>query len=340
MKKYLAFFLAVLILCFLPSGMTISTGAVTFKDVPEDAWYYEHVQYVANHPNQLMVGNAGNFGPLDNLTVEQMIKIVVAAAGKSVTVPSGEYWGDVYVSKGLELGIVQPGEFDSYRREITRAEMAKIIIRALPLVTGEKEIQYSESDIRSRMLDYDSIPVDLREYVCKAYQLGILVGGSDGYFRPNEGLTRASAAAVIHKMLEPGIRTVYTPPEEIWSDEEFEEYIRENAEDFYCIAKIENRKIYLRNVVETTPTLLSDKNNPYINDIVYECAKTMAYYAKKNGNAFSIVYNHFFGGYVALGYHIISDVYDPDIELIIYAEPQMNYRREICTGRAKKSILL
>jgi len=47
MKKYLAFFLAVLILCFLPSGMTISTGSVTFKDVPEDAWYYEHVQYVA-----------------------------------------------------------------------------------------------------------------------------------------------------------------------------------------------------------------------------------------------------------------------------------------------------
>ena len=165
MKKYLAFFLAVLILCFLPSGMTISTGAVTFKDVPKDAWYYEHVQYVANHPNQLMVGNAGNFGPLDNLTVEQMIKIVVAAAGKSVTVPSGEYWGDVYVSKGLELGIVQPGEFDSYRREITRAEMAKIIIRALPLVTGEKEIQYSESDIRSRMLDYEIGRASCRERV-------------------------------------------------------------------------------------------------------------------------------------------------------------------------------
>ena len=336
MKKYLAFFLAVLILCFLPSGMTISTGAVTFKDVPEDAWYYEHVQYVANHPNQLMVGNAGNFGPLDNLTVEQMIKIVVAAAGKSVTVPSGEYWGDVYVSKGLELGIVQPGEFDSYRREITRAEMAKIIIRALPLVTGEKEIQYSESDIRSRMLDYDSIPVDLREYVCKAYQLGILVGGSDGYFRPNEGLTRASAAAVIHKMLEPSIRTVYTPPEEIWSDEEFEEYIKENADKFYSIAKIEDRKMYLRTADKPTPTLLSDKNNPYIHEILYECAKTMAYYAKKNGNVFSIAYSDFFGGYVALGYHIISDIYDPDIKITIYAEPQMNYHAEkYAPGRQK-----
>ena len=328
MKKYPAFYLAVLILCFLPSGMTISTGSVTFKDVPKDAWYYEHVQYVANHPNQLMVGNAGNFGPLDNLTVEQMIKIVVAAAGKSVTVPSGEYWGDVYVSKGLELGIVQPGEFDSYRREITRAEMAKVIIRALPLVTGEKDVQYSENDIRSRMLDYDSIPVDLREYVCKAYQLGILVGGSDGYFRPNEGLTRASAAAVIHKMLEPGIRTVYTPPEEIWSDEEFEEYIRDNTEDFYCIAKIENRKIYLRNADKTTPTLLSEKNNPYINEILYECAKTMAYYAKKNGNYFSISYMHLNGGFAYLGYHIVSELYDADLALTLYAEPQMNYYAE------------
>ena len=46
-------------------------------------------------------------------------------------------------------------------------------------------------------------------------------------------------------MLDPSIRTVYIPPEEIWSDEEFEAYIRENADNFYCIARIEDRKFYL-----------------------------------------------------------------------------------------------
>ncbi len=329
MKKSLAILLTFLaILCSFPSGMTLSHGAVSFKDVPKDAWYYEHVQYVANHPNELMVGYAGNFGPLDNLTVEQFIKITVAAAGKGVVVPPDKYWGDVYVPIGIELGFVLPGEFNDYRRAITRAEMARIIIRSLPMITSEKNIKYNENDIRSRMADYDSIPANLREYVCKAYQLGILVGGADGYFRPNDNLTRASAAAVIHKMLEPSTRTVYTPSEEIWSDEEFEAYIRENAKDFYCIAKIENRKIYLRNADKTTPTLLSEKNNPYINELLYECAKTMAYYAKKNGNYFSLSYMHLNGGAAYLGYHLVSTSFNPDIELVFYAEPQMSYVTE------------
>src|SRR5690554_5525669 len=207
MKRFLAVLSTVfVVLCTFPSVMTLSYGAVGFNDVPKDTWYYEHVQYVANHPQELMVGYAGSFGPLNNLTVEQFIKITVAAAGKGVVVPPDKYWGDVYVPIGLELGFVLPGEFTDYKRPITRAEMAGIIIRSLPIITGEKAITYNESDIKSRMADYDSIPVNLREHVCKAYQLGILVGGADGYFRPNDNLTRASAAAVIHKMLDPSIR--------------------------------------------------------------------------------------------------------------------------------------
>ena len=329
MKKFLAVLLTVfVVLGVFSSGMTLSHGAVSFNDVPKDAWYYEHVQYVANHPQELMVGYAGSFGPLDNLTVEQFIKITVAAAGKGVVVPPDKYWGDVYVPIGLELGFVLPGEFTDYKRPITRAEMARIIIRSLPMITGEKDITYNESDIKSRMVDYDSIPVGLREYVCKAYQLGILVGGADGYFRPNDNLTRASAAAVIHKMLDPSIRTVYIPPEEIWSDEEFEAYIRENADNFYCVARIEDRKFYLRLADKPTPTLLTDKYNPHFHELLYECAKTMAYYANKNGNVFSLRYNDYNSGSVHLGYHLINKAFDPEMELVLYAEPQMSYTAE------------
>ena len=319
MKKFLAFLLTFLVvLVSFPSGMTLSHGAVTFKDVPKDAWFYEHVHYVANHPNELMVGYAGNFGPFDNLTVEQFIKITVAAAGRGVVVPPDKYWGDVYVPIGLELGFVLPGEFNDYRRAITRAEMARIIIRSLPMITGEKDITYNESDIRSRMADYDSIPVNLRDYVCKAYQLGILVGGGDGYFRPNDSLTRASAAAVIHKMLEPSTRTVFTLPEEVWSDAEFEAYISSNASDYPSIVGFENRKIYWKNALVSTPTLLPEDKNPIINELIYECAKTMAYYAQKNGNVFSCGYTNFFGGEVYMGYYLVSSVYDPDIEIMFF----------------------
>jgi hypothetical protein len=173
------------------------------------------------------------------------------------------------------------------------------------------------------MVDYDSIPNELRDYVCKAYQLGILSGGTDKRFNPNGYLTRASAASVIHLMLDPSARPA--KPEEIWSDAEFEQYIKEHKENYYCIAKIENRKIYLRNAVVPTPTLISEKNNPEINDLIYDCAKIMAFYANKNGNVFSCRYNELSGGLVHLGYHIVSKIYSPDIELILFAEPTMNF---------------
>ena len=157
--------------------------------------------------------------------------------------------------------------------------MARIIIRSLPIITGEKDTTYNESDIRSRMVDYDSIPVNLRDYVCKAYQLGILVGGADGYFRPNDSLTRASAAAVIHKMLEPGTRTVYTPPEEIWSDAELRRIYGRTRR----ISTVSQRLRTGKSIFETQISLrqrLSDKNNRILMSL-HECAKTMAYYAKR-----------------------------------------------------------
>jgi hypothetical protein len=324
MKKYIMILLAIsLALTTVPAATSRSDAAVPFKDVPVDSWYYSHVEFIVNYPNELMVGYAGYFGPLDNLTVEQFIKICIAATGWKAVIPEGQYWSVQYIQKGLETGLVLPGEFTDYRRPITRAEMARIIIRVLPSITGETSVTYNLSDIKSRMVDYDSIPNELRDYVCKAYQLGILSGGTDKRFNPNGYLTRASAASVIHLMLDPSARPA--KPEEIWSDAEFEQYIKEHKENYYCIAKIENRKIYLRNAVVPTPTLISEKNNPEINDLIYDCAKIMAFYANKNGNVFSCRYNELSGGLVHLGYHIVSKIYSPDIELILFAEPTMNF---------------
>ena len=329
MKRILIFVLTIVLFAgVLPAGMNMSTAATTvFKDVAFGTWYYEHVQYVANDPRQLMVGYAGNFGPLDNLTVEQFIKITVAAAGKSVVVPQGQYWGDVYVPIGLELGFVLSGEFSEYKRPITRAEMARIIIRSLPSITGESGITYNINDIKARMVDYSSIPTHLQDDVCKAYQLGILTGGTDKKFNPNGYLTRASAAAVIHNMLDPSIRPVAFTAE-LWSDAEFEQYIRDHAKDYYCIAKIESRKIYWKNASISTPTLLSENNNPGVNDLIYNCAKNMAYFAKKNGNIFSCGYSEILGSVVSLDYHIVSSAYSPDIGIDFFAIPEMNYIAE------------
>jgi hypothetical protein len=330
MKKCIMIILTIaLALSTVPAATSRSDAAVQFKDVPVGSWYYSHVEFIVNYPNELMVGYAGNFGSLDNLTVEQFIKICIAATGWKAVIPQGQYWSVQYIQKGLDTGIVLPGEFTDYKRPITRAEMARIMIRVLPSITGESSVTYNLNDIKSRMVDYDSIPNDLRDYVCKAYQLGILSGGTDKRFNPNGYLTRASAASVIHLMLDPGARS--PKPEAIWSDAEFEKYIKDHAKDYYCIAKIENRKIYWRNAVVTTPRLLPEEYNPGVNDLIYNCAKTLAYYANKNGNIFSPGYDEMDEGSVGLDYiiHITNVPGYSDIGIRFFAKPQMNYYASI-----------
>ncbi len=332
MKRVCAFLLVFCTLMLVsPAGVNQSEAAVAFKDVPSDAWYYTHVKYVTEDPRQLMVGYAGNFGPLDNLTIEQFIKITVAAAGRSVTVPQGQYWGDVYTPIGLELGFVLPGEFTDYKRPITRAEMARIIVRALPAITGEKDIAYDVNVIKSKMVDYDSIPSSLRDYVCKCYQLGILVGGSDKKFNPNGTLTRASAAAVIHNMLDPAVRTpvVAEAAAEMWSDAEFEDFMRSsdksivNTTDVY---KIENRKIYWRSSSNGAPILIPETHNPGVNAMVYNIVKIAAYHTIKTEGYLTMCFvDEPVDGYFCIDYYtnkgMVGVVRDGDICLNIYTNP-------------------
>ena len=334
MKKCIVVLLTiVLVIGIIPAGMSRSDAAITFKDVPSDEWYYGHVQFIVNYKYELMVGYAGNFGPSDELTVEQFIKITVAAAGRGVVVPQGQNWGDVYVPIGLELGFVLQGEFSDYKRAITRAEMARIIIRSLPTITGESSVTYNVNDIKARMVDYDSIPANLKDYVCKAYQLGILSGGTDKTFKPNDSLKRASAASVIHLMLDPTARAVASTSE-MWTDAEFEAFMKSSDADkyvnHYLVSKIENRKIYWKSSKSSTPTLIPEANNPGVNDMAYNIVKIMAYHTKKVNGYLSLIYDDEYDEGVFLVRFFVNEGYqyqqmDGDIALTIYPNPNKCY---------------
>jgi len=326
-----------------------ASNTLEFKDVPKDAWYYEHVQFVANHPREIMVGYNGIFNPLENLTVEQFVKIVVHAAGEEVIPRAGEYWANVYIQKGLDLGYVEASEFSNFRRAITREEMARIIIRALPQITGEKSPYYNINDIKKLMPDFNEIGMEFRDYVCQAYKLGILVGGSDGKFNPKGNLSRASAAVVVNMMLNPDKRAVVKEEDadderdvlELWSDAEFEQYISENVKN---LAKIEDKRFYFTSIFFKTPTALSDKYNPGVNDLIYNCAKIMAYHAQKNGHKINFGYHETNSdtGYVFLDYIIFDKpggiVDQSDISITFYEKPVINYTAEkYAPGEAKRN---
>ena len=311
MKKLLLLLMILgLMLSGTPASIQGNAAASLFTDVPDNAWYKKDLEYIAKDSRKIMEGYNGRFFPGDTLTVEQFLKTVTVAAGfVAEPVQAPIKWSFPYIDKAYSMKLIQSGEFSDYERGITRAEMARIIIRALPTITGETEVSYETDVIKARMGDYSTIPEALRDYVCQAYQLGILTGGTDGKFNPNKTLVRAEAAAVLHRLVDKTARVTLPEPadnSDMWTDAEFEAFMRSaEVKDYvntYKVVKIENRKIYWQSV------LMSEKDFPGINEMVYNLVKILVYHTKKTD------------GYSIINY--LDDSEEKDFYLLFYVNKE------------------
>jgi len=333
MKKILVTIMILgLVLTGVPAEIKGIAAAPLFTDVPDNAWYKKDLEYIANDSRRIMEGYNGKFFPGDTLTVEQFLKTVTVAAGfVAEPVQPPIKWSFPYIEKAYSMKLIQSGEFTDYERGITRAEMARIIIRALPSITGETKVAYDLNTIKARMSDYNTIPENLRDFVCQAYQLGILTGGTDGKFNPNKTLVRAEAAAVLHRLVDKSARVTQptsNDTKDMWTDAEFEAFMRsaevKNYVNTNAIVKVENGRIYFKDVDNgNKPVLISeDADTQGINDFVYKLYKIMAYHTKKTD------------GYM-MGYYVIEDKY---VRLMFYVNK--NDHRYIRSGAIDLTIYL
>ena len=335
MKKLLLLLMILgLMLSGTPASIQGNAAASLFTDVPDNAWYKKDLEYIAKDSRKIMEGYNGRFFPGDTLTVEQFLKTVTVAAGfVAEPVQAPIKWSFPYIDKAYSMKLIQSGEFSDYERGITRAEMARIIIRALPSITGETEVSYETDAIKTRMGDYSTIPEALRDYVCQAYQLGILTGGTDGKFNPNKTLVRAEAAAVLHRLVDKTARVTMPEPvetSEMWTDAEFEAFMKSaEVKDYVntnAIVKVENGKIYFKDVDnENKPVLISeDANTRGINDFVYKLYKIMAYHTKKT-DGYMMGFYVIEDGYIRLMFYVNKNDHHylqyGVIDLFIYLEP-------------------
>ena len=348
MKRILVYLLVfALLACITPWALNSQAASALFTDVNENAYYYKDLEYIVTHPYKIMEGYNGKFCPLDTLTLAQYIKCLTVLAGwKSKPLEKGEPWTKQYIDRALEIGLVSQGEFKDYNKGITRAQMALLTMRSLPLLMNETPAAYDLEAIKKKILDFSEIPADLVHSVCQAYQMGILVGGNDKKFRPNDILLRAQAASVIHKILNPKVRpAVSSSPsptpvaDDMWTDEEFEAYVKSDDANMVCVSKFENRKIYWKDS-KGKPVLMSEKNNPGVNDMIYNVAKVMQYGAKKTGAQMDLIYsNDIADGVVILklNIHNIGLVPFGNIALWIYNTPQRSSTAdEFMPGKQKE----
>ena len=200
-----------------PGNISTAEEILSFSDVPNDAWYYEDLQYILEDERKIFAGYPdGTFRPNDTLTVDMYIKLIVTIKGHKVE-NGREYWASTYIEKAVEEGYIIPWQdvhftyktkddpYAGYRKPINRGDMALIAGRAFTEIADDDEYR-DPIAVSSLIKDYYSLPSHIRASVVKFYDLGIFTGYPDGEFKPDNILTRAEAVAVIRRLIDPPAR--------------------------------------------------------------------------------------------------------------------------------------
>ena len=178
-----------------------------FTDVNEDAWYgYNDQRVIATAYNYgLMKGTSTTtFKPAGNFTIAEAVTVAARVhsiywTGKEDFV-NGNPWYQNYVDYAVKNGIIKATDFTNYNAPATRAQMAYIFAHCLPdSCFPDRDGVKTPPDVNTSTPYFGDI--------LKLYNAGI-VGGSDdkGTFRPDSNIIRAEAAAIIARVILPGIR--------------------------------------------------------------------------------------------------------------------------------------
>lgn len=184
MKKSSIILILLIAISLIPSQASASTN--DFSDTNEH-WANEYIKSLVEK-NIISGYPDGNFYPNNQIKVSEFTKIVINSLGQIVDNTDSNAWYTPYVNKAKELGIIMEGEFSTYDRNITRAEMCRMVVRALNEVA---------SDGNTTFVDDTEISVEFKCYVKKAVELNIVNGYPDNSFKPDNTVTRAEASKII-----------------------------------------------------------------------------------------------------------------------------------------------
>jgi hypothetical protein len=189
-------------------SVTVGGETIVFSDVRRDAWYAPYVREIAelNIVSGYRDANGeplGKFGPADNVTVEQMAKVVLGASGTLNTCTGSGVinplakgtWSEEYIKCTENLGwtLYADGTVD-IARNATRIEVVSTILQAYK-INPQQPTTSSFTDVPVTMQFAASIE--------QAKLDGIVSGYNDengiptGLFGPNDPVTRAEFAKMV-----------------------------------------------------------------------------------------------------------------------------------------------
>ena len=179
-----------------------------FSDNSQSEWYYESICSVYEYSLMNGIGN-GLFNPKGSISLAETITVAsrINAIYYYGYMPVFEYetepktWYDPYVGYAIDAGILTR-TYSDYNLSATRAQFAEILANSIDPIDLEP----------INIVDDGAIPdvpmsADYADAVYLLYRAGILTGSDiNGTFNPNSTITRAEAAAIITRIIDPSLR--------------------------------------------------------------------------------------------------------------------------------------
>jgi len=175
-----------------------------FADVKVEDWYYEALDEVVGRG--IIVGYPDNtFKPGNNISRAEFTKTIRTSLELDIVegnsfVDTVAHWAKDEINTAVENFIIDKSDYGytfEPNKNITRIEMAKMVVRALGL--NDEAVERAR-EVTS-FLDDSSIEDADKGYVVIATEKGIISGYTDRTFKPNGNATRAEAAQMLLKML-------------------------------------------------------------------------------------------------------------------------------------------
>jgi hypothetical protein len=188
----------------------------SFKDVPSSHWAYKPIMNMVNKGiiagTTTPVNGVGTFSPDTPMTRAQFITVVTRylysdEISKQNT-RQGDPWYQANYNVAINEGLIKKAEFankpEIMNQAMTRQEMAMVLVRAM----GELGEDTTDKIASSRIPDFNKVGAPFKDYVRVAYKEGLIAGTDKaGTFNPGGTLTRAQAATVLNRLIDPSSRT-------------------------------------------------------------------------------------------------------------------------------------
>lgn len=188
------------------SSFSLGSNPVYFNDVPDSAWYYKPVTFVAARGITLGIGG-GLFGPDKQITRGEFIVMLMRAYGIEPDSAPTDNFADAgsdyytnYLAAAKRLGITKGIGDNLYAPAsyISRQDIFTLLYRALD-VLGELPAKTKTVDLAA-FADYGNIS-DYALTAVKTFVEAGVVSGSDGLLAPTSLSTRAQMAQVLYNLL-------------------------------------------------------------------------------------------------------------------------------------------